>query len=70
MKVVERDSRPLKFQTQQEFWEEWIFMNSTSWKRLDQWDFKHDKLFEIVEHNMIWIQRGTWRKFEGVEERR
>ena len=37
---------------------------------LDQWDFKHDKIFEMVEHNMIWIERGTWRKFEGVKERR
>ena len=39
-------------------------------KFLNQRSFKHDESLEIVEHNMILIQRRLWKKFGGVEEGR
>ena len=37
---------------------------------LDQRCFEYNKSLEIVEHNMIWIQREPWKNFGGIKERR
>ena len=45
-----------------------ICMHNKLEETLVQRSFKHDESLEIVKHNMIWIQRGPWWKFGGIEE--